>query len=121
MTKHELACVAYVRANAEIRRLTRLIGIQISNCREAKAKAQGEDPEYCITDCCLPEYYRAANMARNAGYYNEEGPEPLDCEFCEEADRLIQLRKDARRTLGAAKRQITVLGKSMINHVEAQS
>lgn len=112
--KHVLACAEYVQANAEIKRLTRLIWIQMSNCREAKAKEAGEDPEYSLVDCCLPEYYLMANAARAAGYYGEGGYESIDCDFCSEADRLIQQRKKARQTLGAAKRQITKLGKQAI-------
>jgi hypothetical protein len=121
MTKHELACVAYVRANTEIRRITRLIGIQISNCREAKAREVGEDPEVCSIPHCLPDYYRNLGIMRDCGWIGCGQVPPIECVFCAETDRLIQLRKDARQTLGAAKRQITILGKASIKQCGGES
>ena len=114
MNKHESACVTYVRANTEIRRLTRLIGIQIRKCREAKARDAGEDPEVCLIPHCLPDYYRNLGTMRDCGWLGCGNVPPLECVFCAETDRLIQLRKDARQTLGSAKRQITMLGKAAI-------
>lgn len=119
MTKHESACAAYVQANFEIGRLTRLIGIQINYCRETKAKAAGEEPEYSAIPHCLPDYYRDRNAMLNVGWMACDEVAPLDCPFCLEADRLIQQRKKARQTLGAAKRQITVLGKQALKEKQS--
>jgi len=119
MTKHEAACAAYVQANAEIGRLTRLIGIQINYCREIKAKVAGEDPEYSAIPHCLPDYYRDCNAMHDVGWLGCGEVAPLDCPFCLEADRLIQQRKKARQTLGAAKRQITVLGKQALKEKQS--
>jgi hypothetical protein len=117
MTKHEDACVAYVMANAEIKRLTRLIGIKIASCRDAKAKEVNEDPEYCQIQSCLTDYYES--VKREVTTRGQHQLDVMDCPFCLEADRLIQQRKAARQTIGAAKRQITVLGNKAL--MEKQS
>ncbi len=105
--------MTYVSANQEVRRLTRLIANSINDCRTAKAKESGKDTEYAITDCCLPDYYQ--QVAATSHTYGIDPDYPLlECDFCIEADRLIQERKKARAKLGAAKRQITVLGKMLI-------
>ena len=117
MDKYERACVAYVQASQEVRRLTKKIGLLITVCREHKAKEVGEVPEYCMIDCCLPEYYSSVAKNSNCNPFNK-GPIGLDCEFCMEADELIQHRKKARKSLGAAKRQITMLGRKAIAKAE---
>lgn len=118
MNKYEQACAKYVLASQAVNRLTGLIGDSIIACREAKAKEAGEDPEYSTIDCCLPEYYGTHRVSEYR--YGVEPDLPvLDCEFCIEADRLIQERKKARAALGAAKRQITVLGKKALKQADA--
>lgn len=118
MNAFEQACAKYVLASQAVNRLTGLIGDSIRACREAKAKEAGEDPEYSLIDCCLPDYYRGVVAHSNILPHNK-GPAGLDCEFCIEADRLIQERKKARASLGAAKRQITVLGKKALKQADA--
>ena len=111
MSKRESAIIAYVRATNEVARLTKLIGIGIHTCREQKAIDAGDDPEYSLIDCCLSDYYRACKSMPHTYGVDPDYPF-LECEICTETDKLIQLRKKARKTLGAAKRQITILGKA---------
>lgn len=119
MTKHELACATYVLANNEVRRLSGLIRIEFSKCATAKANASGRAPDEM--EPCLSEYYKQTAAA--TPYSCGIGPDipVLDCEFCEKADRFIQQRKKARRRLGTAKRQITVLGKAAIKQCGGKS
>lgn len=111
MNPHEKACVEYVRAHEEVARLTTEIGISIFKCREEKAKAAGEDTEYSTIPHCLPDYYRDNRTSIDAGFGHVDFP---DCQYCTNTDALIWERKLARRKLGAAKRQITVLGKKLV-------
>lgn len=110
MSKHESALIAYVRANNEVNRLTALICFGINKCRGQKAIDADDDPEYNPIDCCLFDYYRACKNTPHIYGFDPDYP-LLECDICTETDRLIQLRKKARKTLGAAKRRITILGK----------
>lgn len=114
MTKHELVCATYVVASDQVRQLSGLIRIEFSKCSAAKAKASGRDP--IEMEPCLFEHYQQMAAAPRTYGTDPDCPE-LDCEFCEKADRFIQQRKKARKRLGAAKRQITLLGKAAIKNV----
>lgn len=115
MTKHESACAAYVQANAEIKGLTGAIRTQFYLCMRAKAKASGRDP--IEMEPCLPAFYKS--VMTEIYTQGDEQQDILDCPFCLEANRLIQQRKKARQTLGAAKRQITVLGKQVLKRMQS--
>jgi hypothetical protein len=96
------ACRAYVRASKAVKALTGQIGDALNRCPGTG------DFDYDRGGIDIPRTHqreayqtglRKANAAMDA------------CPHCAEAHRLVQERKKARLTLGAAKRMITIIGR----------
>lgn len=111
------ACIEYVAAGAEIKRLGAAIGDALCRCHETFASQQGTQ-------------WMAYKSHLEAAYASEENEEtqysegrkiylgPADqmeilgaCPHCLAAHNAIQDRKKARQRLGNAKRNITRIGK----------
>lgn len=106
------ACREYVRLNVMIRNLTRDIGEALSKC-PGTVDAPPSDEAFQPTH--LRDWYQKGDLMNEWGFMGGGIPDYKAafeaCPHCVEADKLIQQRKAARLSLGAAKRQITKLGK----------
>lgn len=104
------ACAEYVRASDEVRRLTREIGNALLGCRY-DADQYSENPRTHLAD-----YYADRNAEGAIGPFFVGRVKSQDafeaCPSCVAANKLVQQRKDAKQKLGAAKRQITKLGRA---------
>lgn len=108
------ACRELVAATAEVKRLSRLIGEGLSAC--PMAHDDGEcGPKGPITHLALAY---ASEMVENdhghGGMHKEWNSQHLldGCTHCLAAHNAIQKRKVARKRLGAARRVVTMIGKS---------
>jgi hypothetical protein len=105
------ACSDYARLSAEIKSLTFEIGAHLGACLDFK-EAKGVHP----VETCLVEAY--AHDEDDSGRYfltAAEQDEILSkCVYCSAAHEAIQGRKAARKSLGAAKRVITMIGRKAI-------
>lgn len=102
------ACREYVRLNALIRQLTRDIGGNLSLCLgNGQIDTDSEGFGYPRTH--LREMWSWVGVSREN--LEKARAEFKTCPHCVKADELIQQRKAARLSLGAAKRQITKIGK----------
>jgi hypothetical protein len=101
------ACVEYLRAKQEVESLGRQIGEALSRC--PNSRFDSPEPTH------LSAFYKAGDLAYEFGPYGYGGTdyraEFEACDHCMKADELIQKRKSARQTLGAAKRQIARIAK----------
>jgi hypothetical protein len=108
------ACSDYARLSAEIKSLTFEIGAHLGACLDFK-EAKGVHP----VETCLVEAY--AHDEDDSGRYfltAAEQDEILSkCVYCSAAHEAIQGRKAARKSLGAAKRAITMIGRKAIKEV----
>ena len=99
------ACKESVRTSEDIRRIGREIGDALGSC--AVNRNDG------ITH--LSDYYRHSDKTSEWAFMGIGGidheAEFLVCPHCVLADKLIQIRKSARRRLGQVKAQITKIGK----------
>lgn len=106
------ACRKYVAASNEITRLTRAIRGALEACPGAPGK-QTNDESFSPTH--LSEMYARGDIAGEWGFMGYSGPDyqaMFDaCPHCVLADQLIQQRKTARQTLGAAKRYVGKIGR----------
>jgi hypothetical protein len=107
-----VACQKYVAVQGLIRSLTRQIGDALDACPGTNSERPSEE-SYKPTH--LSDFYRRGDIAGEWGFMGYNGPDYLAifkaCPHCVLAHQLIQQRKDARQSFGAAKRQITRLGK----------
>lgn len=104
------ACIEYVAANNEIEKLSLQIADCLSMC-EGELGTLRTVHWSCDDQTHLHATYKN-RKARDEYGLHDGSPDLLDeCEYCKEADKLIQLRKQARKRLGIAKRAITVIGK----------
>lgn len=119
------ACADYARLNAEVRRLTREIGDCLAQCKGAEVPVDIKDGMSLIiggastTETHLKKLYRGVIVD---GYFkpsirylnDKEIRERLmdECGHCLAAHHAIQMRKAARRSLGATKRFIGMLGRA---------
>lgn len=100
------ACADYVRICKYIKRLGRDIGDTLSRCPGTEKHGEGETH--------LFDYYRNLNAAQCLSSYPQrvKGRDEFEaCSHCVATHELIQERKSARRSLGAVKRRITLIGK----------
>lgn len=112
------ACADYARLNAEIKRLKIEIGDCIAKCPGVFYKeihnSKGDLIAMNATGTHLTEAY--ACDTDDSGRYFLEPVEQIKvlsaCPPCLAAHEAIQARKAARRSLGAAKRAITMLGRA---------
>lgn len=99
------ACKEYVRTSEDIRRIGREIGDALIACL-VNSKRE-------VTH--LSDYYRNLDKASEWAFMGIGGvdheAEFLACPHCVLANKLIQIRKSARRRLGQVKAQITKIGK----------
>lgn len=98
------ACREYVRVADLIRSLTGKIGDALTKCPgngEFDSDVDGD----AMPRTHLRAYYRQYDRVRDTAEFRA-------CPYCVAADKLIQERKAARQTWGAAKRQITKIGKA---------
>lgn len=102
------ACREYVNWKARIKTLSEAIGGHLHLCHMIRPKDQAS------SDTHLSEAYRPDHDEYMTTYMApDEVVEFLrqNCQHCLAAHTLIQGRKAARQKLGAAKRQITKIGK----------
>jgi hypothetical protein len=123
------ACTDYARLSAEIKRLTRAIGEALDHCPGIEGKrlpagwtiATPEQSRAHDDDLThLKEAYTPDCDDSDHGYYEPVArfmtdPEVREylsvCPHCLAAHEAIQARKAARKSLGAAKRAITMIGR----------
>lgn len=113
-----IACKAYADTNKKIKRLGNEIGALFSSCIAVQShkwrdKNLTENSWNCPQfEPCLKKYYQPY-VDDDGTYYmtDVELREALECPHCLAAHDLIQERKKARKTLGAAKRAITMIGR----------
>lgn len=108
------ACQDLVAATAEVKRLSRLIGESLSACPMARDDAEC-GPKGPITHLSLA--YASETVDTDHGYggtHKEWNSQHLldHCPHCLAAHNAIQERKVARKCLGAARRAVTMIGKS---------
>lgn len=107
------ACRKYVAAGAEIKRLTKAIGDTLDKCPGTGRQAETEES---FRPTHLREWYVHGDRLGEWGFMGCGGPDyKADfkaCPHCVLADSLIQERKAARQTYGAAKRFIGKIGKA---------
>jgi hypothetical protein len=119
------ACGDYARLNSEIRQLTREIGDCLMRCKGVEVPCDVQDgPNLIIggastTETHLKRLYRG--VIDDDDYYptirylsDKEIHARLfdECPHCLGAHHAILMRKAARRSLGGAKRFITLLGRA---------
>jgi hypothetical protein len=98
------ACVKYVELSREVRRMSVAIGSALDRCPGVDGKLH-DTYDYESDETHLKRAYR----------WNDEWYGSFDgCKHCETAHNLIQQRKAARKSLGAAKRWITRIGQDEI-------
>lgn len=102
------ACREYVRLNKLIQSLTRDIGAHLSLC-PGNGLTDTDRDGFGYPRTHLRELWSWVGVSFDRT--QEARTEFLKCQHCVAADKLIQQRKAARLSLGAAKRQITRLGK----------
>ena len=126
--KASKACADYARLSADIRRLTREIGDRLSGCLGVEGRLKlpdcasaGEAMEYQKGDeTHLARAYRGEVVdgvwePYLRHYSASELVEQLSvCPHCLAAHEAIQARKAARKSLGSAKRAITMIGRKAI-------
>jgi hypothetical protein len=114
-------CTDYARLSGEIKRLTRAIGDHLSGCPGVNGHLQlpdlfdqSEADLYQADETHLKRAY-AVETDDDGRYFLTHG-EQLEvlsaCSHCLAAHRSIQARKAARKSLGAAKRAITMIGRA---------
>lgn len=107
------ACRKYVTAGAEIKRLTHAISDALGACPGTDSERPTEE-SYKPTH--LSEFYRCGDILGEWGFMGYAGPDYKAlfkaCPHCVMAHDLIQQRKAARQTLGAAKRFIGMVGRA---------
>ena len=128
MDKHssaEAACIRYVEAQREVKRLTEEIGKRFDACMGAdKYNPDGTYPQDLVIKAnpCLMsrEAYKpgeeegAYGMVRVFLSDGEIRELLSDCPHCLAAHDLIQQRKAARKAFGAAKRSIGAAGRAAL-------
>lgn len=112
------ACGDYARLSAEIKRLTREIGTHLGACLDDK-EAKGVHP---IENCLVEAYAHDEDESGRYFLTAAEQDEILSkCIYCSAAHLAIQDRKAARKSLGAAKRAITMIGRKAAHTNEAST
>lgn len=116
------ACADYARLNAEIRRLSNALSENLSKCpgqhgyllsNNAAEWAKQEADCTHLKAAYTPEVESSAYEQWTVYMTEAEIREYLAvCPHCLAAHDAIQARKAARRSLGAAKRYITMLGRA---------
>lgn len=127
--KYRAACVEYVAAKDEIKRLGKAIGAAREDCQTAQAAQYlREHPEKGIFDATSAVKVDHLSLA----YEMTADPEGYDfgsmyfvhhdgdveeylrgvCLHCLKAHQLVQSRKEARKRFGIAKRRISMLGRA---------
>jgi hypothetical protein len=124
------ACTDYARLSGEIKRLTRLLSDSLARCPGVNGHLQYLDIGY---DQAALDRFNADETHLKRAYAvdtDEDGSywlnrsEQLEilsaCPHCLAADTAIQDRKAARKSLGAAKRAITMIGRAAAQqHIKA--
>ncbi|MGF7131942.1 hypothetical protein P3T40_003425 [Paraburkholderia sp. EB58] len=124
-----LACTDYARLSGEIRRLTVEIGEAIDKCPGVNGDLQpaADDGWYARYQKDRP-HLKEAYEPDLQGYPPEAvymEPDDIEeylavCPRCLAAHKAIQARKAARKSLGAAKRAITMIGRAAAQqHIKA--
>lgn len=107
------ACRKYVAAGAEIKRLTRAIADALDACPGTGKHCETEE-SYRPTH--LSDWYKHGDRFNEWAFMGYGGTDYKAlfeaCPHCVCADQLIQQRKTARQTLGAAKRYIGMIGRA---------
>jgi hypothetical protein len=125
------ACANYSRLTAEVKRLTRLLSDSLSGCPGVNGHLQL--PVDRLFDQAAHESHNADETHLKRAYAAEtdddgqyflthgEQMEVLSaCPHCLAAHEAIQARKAARKSLGAAKRQIGLIGRKAQLHSTQQ-
>lgn len=113
------ACIAYAKAQAEVRRLSNEIGDALSACHSAYVAKHPDDWTAPMWESHLKQAYAYEEIeetqytgGRRDYLTSEEQAEVLaECPHCLAAHKAIQQRKTARKTFGAAKRYIGGIGR----------
>lgn len=120
------ACADYARLSAEVKRLTVAIAVALAGCPRVEGRLADLEFE---TGQALEGVTHVKNAYR--GFIPDDAWEPYlrhysaaelieqlsVCPHCLAAHEAIQRRKAARKSLGAAKRAITMIGRKAIKEV----
>lgn len=117
-----LACANYARLSAEIKRLTRVLSDALSACPGINGDlqlrgfgfSQDDVDRYNADQTHLKSAYES-DTDESGRYFlshSERAAILSECVHCQTAHNAIQQRKAARKSLGAAKRQITLIGRA---------
>jgi hypothetical protein len=109
------ACVAYAKAQADVRRLTNAIGEALDACRLIHAAKHPDE-------WTAPEWESHLSQAYAPDHESDYGPDYMEpdeqeaflaekCPHCLAAHQAIQQRKVARKAFGAAKRFVGGIGR----------
>lgn len=117
------ACRDLVATRAEVERLGHVIGMALGDCLNVWIKAQPcEYPDISKHEHHLKAAYEPVIIESSSPYYEDYGVHYNDnaaivamlavCPHCLAAHNAIQERKAARRKLGAARRAVTMIGRT---------
>jgi hypothetical protein len=111
------ACADYARLTREIALLKNAIGDHLFRCPGVEVEVMEEGLPCATTEPHLKKAYSGEVVGEWEPYMryfsDKEIREQLAvCPHCLAAHEAIQARKAARRSLGSAKRQITILGRN---------
>ena len=123
MNNLEAAVVDLVRAQDEVRRLSREIGDAIWKSHDAQGQMPfGKLPIDWLKLAYERDYESDGSYGRQYYYVNhEEDVEGYLAEHCEHALRahlLIQKRREAKRKVGTMRRRVSLMGRNLIKGME---
>lgn len=113
------ACVAYAKAQAEVKRLTDAIGEALEACRLAHIAKYPDEWTAPGWDSHLSQAYAPDHESDYGPDYmapdEQEAFLAEKCPHCLAAHHAIQQRKAARKAFGAAKRYVGSIGRAATN------
>lgn len=112
----EEVCIAYAKAVAEVRRLTKIISpTECTEMASSEFQAGWPGPSTPIEPCISRLFSLKPTPGEDNDYYREQSGEIESemCTRCVESLKAVRERKDARKTLGAAKRAVEAIGKRL--------
>ncbi|MGB6103634.1 MAG: hypothetical protein WBF88_07270 [Pusillimonas sp.] len=121
MATIEEAVIELVRAQDEVRRLSKGIGQALGNSYDAQTANGGEYVEYLKLAYEIERDYDGCGRMDVSFANHDDDVEGYLAEHCQHslrAHHLIQKRKEARKRLSIARRRITVMGKTLIKKQE---
>lgn len=113
------ACTDYARLNAEIKRLKSVIGDGVGACMEAGGTGDPSSIETHLNVAFRPEIVECGWGEQEERYLDDSAIRKYlsVCPHCLATYEAIRARKAARKSFGAAKRQIGMIGRRALSVV----